>query len=548
MSSVGTGVGGNVGGPLIPLQRDIEATAWTEVNKAALGIVPDSIEKAFIEFSPRYTFGYLGGFGYRSAASRPLLDHFLESVRFTQPSTTQEADTAWRSAYDRLANQLPPDLLARFSRERNLPFEHRNLSFIALDNLLTTAAKVLTRADQLGQTSHLDALEETRTTLNILLPFAALKGAINNGNETLVEVKNFLMLQGANYRYFDGFQQLLPQLQRALTLLERVNSTLSDTVNGQLTPQAIRDAAKAAALLATIGSQLERISLGTDLQLLLPSIKTLETIASSLALQNTLTAPLFLAAAWSSLGIFTSDSPLGPLGEPFEILVNALSAGLIAGIMSPSNKAGNELLSLMVTLSLTTFISLTALAIDSGLGLYPPRSDQDLQGARFFAFEAAIQLLVSSGILETFYREIIAVSGGDTEAQRLGASTLANATYLLLILSGALAAAQSPNRLIENEERHLQQGILATEEMERRVENEQTAHASQAIKLLTIALESRDYDAFLDVFHGVLENLGIAPDTLNIDMKALHNIGRTLAGLSDTRDIDPNLTNIINVM
>lgn len=545
MSSVGTGVGGNVGGPLIPLQRDVEATAWTEVNKASLGIVRDSIEQTLVELNPRYTFGYLGGFGYRSAATRPFLDHPLDSLKLSQLASAQDSNL-WRTSYDGFINQLPPDLLARFLKEKSLPFEQRNLSFVALDNLLTTAAKVLVRTGQLGQTEYLTPLEETRTTLNILLPFAALKGAIANGNEMVSEAKNFLSTKGANYRYFDGFHSLLTQLQTALTLLERVNGSLANTVNGQLSPQALRDAAKATALLGSIGSQLEQISLGTDLQLLLPSIRAMETIASSLALQNTLTAPLFLAMAWSSLGIFSSDTPLGPLGPQFEILVNALSAGLIAGMMPPSNKAGNELLSLMVTLSLTTFIGLAALSVDSGLGLYPPRSEQDVQSARFFAFEAAVRLLVSSGILETFYREVIAASGGDAEAQRLGASTLANAAYLLIILGGALVAGHSPTRLIENESNYLQQGILSAEEMEKRVANEEST-AAHAIQLLAIALESRDYEGFQEALNSALETLGIAPESLTIDLAAIYELGKTVAGASDTQNLDANTT-FINVM
>lgn len=547
MTSIGTGSGGNPGGPLIPLQRDIEATAWTEVNKAALGIVPDSIEKTFTDLNPRYTFGYLGGFGYRSTAGRPLLDHPLESLRYTQPSLVQDSN-AWHTSYDSLVNQLPPDLLARFLKDRNLPFDQRNLSFVALDNILTTASKVLTRADQLGQSDHLSALETARTTQNILLPFAALKGAISTGHEALSEAQNFLLTQGANYRYFDGFRQTISQANTALTMLEQVNGSLSDTANGQLNPLAIQNAAKASVLLGKISSQLEQISLGDDLQLLLPSMKALETIASSLALPNTLTAPLFLASAWSSLGIFSSDSSLRPVGPQLEILINSLSAGLIAGIMPPSNKAGNELLSLMVSLSLASFISLAGLAVDSGLGLYPPRSDQDLNIAKFFAFESTLPLLVNSGILEAFYKEIIAVSGGDAEAQRLGGSTLANAAYLLIMLSGALAANQSATRLIENESRSLQEGIASVKEIEQKARVEHDASVAHAIQLLTIAMESRDYKGFEDAFNSILENIGVSPASLSTDLATIQDLGKTVVGASEDKILDPNMTTIIHLM
>lgn len=516
------------------------------VNKASLGIVPDSIEKSFVEFNPRYTLGYLGGFGYRSAAGRPLLDHPLESVRYTLPSLTQDS-TAWRTSYDSLVNQLPPDLQARFLKERELPFEQRNLSFVALDNVLTMGAKVLTRANQLGQTDYLDPLAETRTTLNILLPFAALKGAISNGNETLSQAKDFLMTQGANYRYFDGFNSLISQWEASLTLLQQVNSSLADTVNGQLTPQAVRNAAKAAFLLGTVGAQIEHISLGNDLQMLLPSIRAMETIASALSLKSTLTAPLFLAAAWGSLGITSTDNSLRVVGSQLQTLANTLSAGLIAGIMPPSNKAGNEFLSLMTTLSLTTFIGLAGLTVDSGLGLYPSRSEQDVQAARFFAFESAVQLLVNSGTLETFYQEIIAASGGNTEAQRLGSTTLANAAYLLIALEGAQEAKKSPIQLMEDQSQSLQQGLFSAGEIEAKAATDHTSIA-HAIQLLTIALESRDYEGFQGSLNTVLEGIGIAPESLPADLTAIHEIGKAIVGGSDDKNLDPNMTTIIHVM
>jgi hypothetical protein len=172
MTSVGTGVGGNVGGNAIPLQRELEATAWTEINKAALGM-RDSIEQAFTQLNPRYSTGYLGGFGYKTTAENPLLDHPLESMRSSE-SFNKYTDNNWQAAYDDLVNQLPTDLRARFNRETNKPFEQRNPSFAALDNLLQLTAKFLTQASIQSKPIEASSLEEARTTLNLLLPFAAL--------------------------------------------------------------------------------------------------------------------------------------------------------------------------------------------------------------------------------------------------------------------------------------------------------------------------------------------------------------------------------------
>lgn len=548
MSSVGTGVGGNVGGPLIPLQRDIETTAWTEVNKAALGIVPDSIERAFQEISPRYTFGYLGGFGYRSAAENPLLDHPLESVRFTQASLSQESTDAWRGTYNQLLDRLPADLAARLLRERSLPFESRNLSFTALDNLLVITAKIFSRAQTLGEAEHLGALEEMRTTLNIMLPFAALRGSIANGSEVLLEARRFLIDQGPNYLYFDGFNELSTQLERAITLLDRVNGSLDHTTSGQLTPEAMKDAAKAATILASISLRLERISFGNDLQLLLPTVNALELVATALSLQHTLSAPLFLALAWGSVGLFSSESPLGSLSPQFEALVNAIAAGVTTGVMPSDNRAGNEFLATMLAVSLTTWIGLASLAVDTGLGVYPTRSPQETEAARFFAFEAALQFAVSSGILEAVYKEAIAISGGNPEAQDLGSKFLAQFAHLMMILAGAQAGNQPPDRLVEHVATYILTGIHVAGNVETRIENPQTSDAAIAIKLMALALESRDYAGFLDAYNNFLGDLGIQQDALQTDLNAINNLSKAIAALFNPSDMDANLTGVIHIV
>jgi hypothetical protein len=548
MSSIGgSGVGGNTGGPLVPTQRDIETTAWTQVNKQALGIVPDSIEKSFHDLSPRYTFGYLGGFGYRSTAGNPLLDHPLESIRYTRPSPAEVSD-GWRTSYEHLTQQLPPEIAARLLKERNLPFENRNLSFVALDNVLVSASKVLTQAQSLGGSQELGALEEMRTTLNIMLPFAALKGSISTGSEVLTEAHQFLSDQGPNYRYFDGFNNLSSQLNKAIGLMQRVDGSLGETVNGQLPLSAMQDAAKAATVLGSISSQLEKISLGDDLQMLLPTVRAMESVATSLALPNTTSAPLFLALSWGSLGLFHSDSPLGTLGIPFETLMNAISQGTVAGIMPANNKAGNELLTMMLTLSATTWIGLASLAVDTGLGLYPSKSAQEVEAARFFAFETALHFVTNSNILETFYKEAIAISGGNPEAQNEGSVLLAQFSHLTIMLAGALAGKQSALRLIENEADALQQGAQVAENIEARRESEQTTDAAISIKLLSLALQSHDYEGFSDAYGNFLNGLGVSQEDLNKDLTLISKAGQNVAGLSNAGPMDPHLTTMINVM
>ena len=282
-------------------------------------------------------------------------------------------DDNWQATYENLVNQLPPDLLARFTREGNKPFEQRNTSFAALDNLLQLTAKFLTNASIQSQPIEINSLEDARTSFNLLLPFAALKGALSQSTETITSAKNFLGDQGANYTYFDGFNQLLNGLQSPLDLLQKVNGSLNNTVDGQLNPQAVTAAGKAANQLAAIKSQMDRVSLGSDLQVMRSSINALEIIATALSLPNTKSAPLFLAMSMAAIGLYTSDSIYGILGTNYQSLVDNVTNGVITGLMPNNSKAGKEMLALQVAISLPLFIGISALALNPGYGICPQR-------------------------------------------------------------------------------------------------------------------------------------------------------------------------------
>lgn len=547
MTTTGSGVGGSIGGPQIPLQNELEASAWTNINKAALRITKDSIERAFVELNPRYQVGFLGGFGYRTTAQNPLLDHPLENVRRSELAP-QLKDESWLPAYDNLVNQLPADLLARFNYERGKPFEQRDQSFTAVDNLFRVTAKILAKAEQLAQPAPAGSLEDERTVLNLLLPFAALKGAIANGHEIFGSAQDFLNSQGANYHYFDGFSNLLSKLQTPMGLMEGVNASLNTALEGQLSPQSVAAAGKAAHQLAELRSQLERISLGNDLQMLLTTIKSMETVTTALSLPNTSTAPLFMAASFASLGLFTSDSAGGMLGPAFQSLLNNVNTGLIGSLMTPENKAGNELTSLIFALSLTTFAGLGSIAYHSGLGLYPKTDAQTLDQTHLFAFDIALQLAVSSGFIENFYKEIIAVSGGSADAQQLGSSTLAQLAHLIIILSGSVESKSNPAQLIEGAAKYIHQGVSSASEMEKTAQSEKTAAAAIAIQLATLALESHDYEGFLDAFNNMLESIGTSLDNVKRETGQLNNTTGEITNVIGMGNPNEQITRIVSII
>jgi hypothetical protein len=564
MTIGGSGVGGNsgnIGGPPNPLPQEMEASAWAQTNRLALGIVPEgsSFILPFQQIIERYQTGYLGGFGYKTAAENPLLGHPLEVQRRAE-SSTQQQNNSWQTAYQNFIDQLPPELQARFDAESKKPFEQRNLSFVALDNNLQLAAKILTQLESSSKPAPAESLEETRTALNLIFPFASLVGVLKNSQEVVQSAQQLLTQQGANYRYFDSFNNVLSQLQSPISLMSKVYNSLNNTGIGQLSPQAANAAGKAAQQLTAIATQIEKTSLGADLQLLLPTIKSLEMVASAFSLQNSASASLFIALHIASIGLFSSQSSSGILGQGFETVTVNLNQGIIASIMPENNLAGKELLSNFVIASFAILSGITSLSVQSGLGLYPINRDlKDIENAHFFASEIALQLAVSSGLLNSIYKEVISISGGDEQAQEVGSSILVNMAELLIIFTIANNPTKAA-RLIENMAVNFSQGINSANDLQEEIQKEDQQHEelkkendkrtilSIAIKLAGLALESQNYEAFLEATNNLLEDLGTSPITLKKDLSTIGTITSSIVGITSRGDPNQQITGIINII
>src|ERR1700733_2589113 len=161
MRVASAGVGGNIGGPIQPTARDLEATAWTQVNKAALGIMPDTLE---------IPFSQLGGnvWKYQSDSSRPTLKP-MGTSRTSTPQENALPDESWKAHYDALVKDLPPDVKARFVAEMGKPFSGRDPGYSSLDNLLTLLAKAMAALENSAAPVDPESAMEERMLENLAL-------------------------------------------------------------------------------------------------------------------------------------------------------------------------------------------------------------------------------------------------------------------------------------------------------------------------------------------------------------------------------------------
>ncbi|MBA3816319.1 MAG: hypothetical protein H0X29_07340 [Parachlamydiaceae bacterium] len=233
-SGSGTGGSGSLGSPLSPTQREIETTAWTEVNKAALGIVKDSIDMSFSQLDNRYSASHLGTqTGYRAREDQPLLDHTLENVRVLQ-SLNVPIDASWASTYEQMISQLPPGVLARFLLEQQKPLNERDPSFAATANVLMLTAQILTVIAQKSQPLAPDTLEAARTEKNMHISKTAMNQSVINTIQAANKAEEFLIEQGANLPHHDEYKNTITEIRGAAEFIGNMGpSALSDYTKGE---------------------------------------------------------------------------------------------------------------------------------------------------------------------------------------------------------------------------------------------------------------------------------------------------------------------------
>lgn len=546
MSSPGVGAGGNINQPPTLLPNELEASAWTQVNKAALGINFDSIEQALTMLSPRYVFGYMGGFGYRATANNPLLDHKLENVRAStsQYTPTDESNTQY---YEELLSLLPQEIQDAFKEQKLLPFDQRNPNFVAVDNLFNISSKFLASLYTLGKPEDPNAAVSEQTYINMLFPFVSLQGGVRLADEVVMQAKAFLGDQGPNYLYFDAFNRVLGDFEQGLLLLNQLNLGLGDTEGTQLTEAMKQDAANAAVIFSKIADNLTEVNLGNDLQIILPMARTLMTIAQALSLPNTGHAALYIGL---TIALMNGDIPGGNpdlMGPELSSLLQELSQGVSNAFIPAANPATQKLLSMLYqTMTLTT-LTYAALSVDPGYGRIPDGSIADSKEFRLFGYELALGLLVGSGFLENIYSQTIAsVSGRDNISPAAG-NALALATTLLLVFATAADQQQPVEDQLYYLSSYFTKNLSDVESMSQANDSPGAQAINIAAKQMLNAIDQTDGTQAFAALAELFENYHTTPEEIFREIQTVMGDVRFLAATILEKGDDQPLTGIVGV-
>lgn len=223
-SGSGAGGSGSLGAPQSLTPWDVETSAWTQVNKAAMGIVPDSLEVAFSQLTQRYSHSYLSAnTGYQATRNQPFLDHPIDSHMLSSLTPLSTDDALIAQNYEDLISQLPPEIRERFLFEAKKPLTDRDPSFLGLDHLFMRAAALLAHVERSSHPAAPDSLEAARTQINLMLPLIALRNLSGLGSGILKHVDNLRNELGSNYRYADDLTDTSIRLHHVLNNLQSID-------------------------------------------------------------------------------------------------------------------------------------------------------------------------------------------------------------------------------------------------------------------------------------------------------------------------------------
>lgn len=211
MSISSSGLGDEVGGPRERGPRELETTAFVTLNKAALAIVADSIEISFVKFG-----GNL--WKYEASASRPTLAPLMNAR--VQSSEQTIEDKSWEAFYDQMVKNLPSEIAARMIKEKEKAKEERNVSYVALEEVLVGASKILSWIHAASIPDHENSAAARNSMTNFIMATIAGKNLNEAARAFFNEAREYLEISGSNNIYADQLSNHLTQAEKELNRME----------------------------------------------------------------------------------------------------------------------------------------------------------------------------------------------------------------------------------------------------------------------------------------------------------------------------------------
>lgn len=405
MSLTAPGTGSSPpGGPQQMTPLEIELTAATANLRTQLGVLKDSMEVPFSQLDKTATWKY------QSTPSNPVLAPLVR-VRVGS-SAPKETDKTWTKEFNYLLDQLPADLKNQYLVQSKLPYEERSQAFQALDTILGATAKAIVWIKAASKPLETSLALENMALYHALPDFVR-NGAVVNASTVLESAHDFLNEQGHNMVHFDGLTKFVSQIDSSLNELNRLVNTNKDSSAFQVL----------AKNLDILNTQLNRIYLGDDLQILKPMVGALNLVTAASTL-DTGAAPLLIGLSVANIGIDKGIEGGGALPPLLAQMRDKISEGLLASLLPNASIGSRQLLPLLVTTALVSTVAFMQMA-------YPDQSKG------IFPLELALHMAITSGVVSSVSTGVVQASGANTKTEALASDILACAAVLLMIHTAA---------------------------------------------------------------------------------------------------------------
>ena len=394
--------GGNLNNNFQPTPRDIETSAWTEVNKSKLGIVSgnDPLDQQILTKVNDDTSKY------SSTSSRPFLPSPLERIRQSAPELSNQNEN-WEPFYNNLLDNLPPGIQVAIQKEYQKKGEDRLTSIQNLNDLLIGTAKTLLKIQNGAHSSPENLAEDTsfieRTLNNQAMSSLAKLGAAQDVSDISQEITPFLQTNQTLHSVAkDQFVSVLQSMKDVGMGLKATSKEEFENVN-------LADKAWLPHFVGSIQNQLSaNFSETPGYHLLKTSLDTLTAVSTGVGLETTpFTPTLYLSAFVANKGLHDGESPY--FGSELQQLSNKLADGSAAMIHIPSLK----------TASTNLFGTLYTTTLSLGLGIHSVLTSQ--QEVSPFHSMLTQSFIANSGILhQTFEQVALALGAHQANAKTIG--------------------------------------------------------------------------------------------------------------------------------
>jgi len=539
MPGGGASIGGDYGRQNEVTARDVEMTAWTDVNKALLAIVQDTLEVVVTQ---------LGGniWKYDTLASNPTL-HPLRNLRMSKERDLPP-DESWKPLYDGLVSQLPIDIQNVLAQLQQVPIRERNVTLVALDNLLSGIAKVLARVKFIGIPVDLDSVAGAHRLQNLKLPLLMLSIGRLSTNAMLEGALAFLKQVGPNHPNFDQINNVRQNLEWANNELKDIQNELVNGNTDILQGDRIMNLAEA---LAGVQNFINGNNMGVDLSLLNTVLNVMTLTVAALSLGSEGSPSLLIALYVATIGLSTNENTLGLVGPSLSKLTETVSSALLGISGNGDNPGAQQLFPALVTTALLVGIVLSQIGSEHGIGMYANDDPAVRQDGENFSFELALHFAAGMNVIKETFQHIARASGAGENIQEMIAEILAMIAMLMMILAAMLSGNQDSNALVNSLSSYLEDGITKIEDYlsqgiaEGTFDTEVAQEIGAFLQQAKMALQEGNAEGFWDACSSMLELMGISLESLGNDLAEIDTFAEEVSYAFTTgQNEQTNLTGI----